>query len=197
MKSIFLLLAFITTTTFSYSQTDWEKTTERDGVSLYLKDYPGSGIKQVKAIKTFNTTLDKMEKVLTDIDGYEKWAYNYNNTKILKTENGAIYYHTEIETPWPLDNRDVIIKFTITKSDGKLQTKSSAVTGVIPEEDNFIRMTHYEGSWEMVQKGDKVETTMIIHAEPGGDMPEWLINMFLEDGPIDSLLKFGKLVEGK
>jgi START domain len=60
----------------------------------------------------------------------------------------------------------------------------------VPVKSGVVRIANSKGKWVLspVNKG-RVKIVYTLHADPGGSLPAWLINMFVTKGPSQSFRK--------
>lgn len=197
-----LLFFCLSISTYISAQTDWELQKNENGISVYTKDQPNSGFKEIKAVATFNSSLSGLIALLTDIPSHPTWLYRCKQTKLLKTISSTeLYYYVETYVPWPVSNRDGVIYFkTSQDSKTKVVTVSSRVIpGMLPENKGVVRVPKLVSSWRFTPKGDgTVSAEYQLDINPGGDVPPWIVNMFSVEGPYESIMSMRKkLVEVK
>lgn len=173
------------------AQHEWKLNTHKDGIKVFTSLPDTSPFKAVKTIGNVETTMSQLAMVLMDVSNTEDWVYGAKNPKLLKqfTPTDLIYY-AEAALPWPMSNRDFIIRITMTQD-----PTSKVVTMVtenmpkyVPEKKGIVRIQRSSGIWKLtpVEKGlIKVEYTLQV--DPGGLIPAWLVNLFASTGPYQSL----------
>jgi hypothetical protein len=105
------LAAFIGLTSFS-NKPLWELAKEKDGVKIYKRDISNSNLKEMRMVSTIKgNSLSSFVALFQDLENYDKWVYSCENSLLIKqfSENTIIYYlHSGF--PWPLDDRDFVLK---------------------------------------------------------------------------------------
>lgn len=191
MKQKLILLLLTGFTFFSYSQeNNWKHTKEKDGITVYTREKEGYDIKEFKAIITIeNYDFEKICQVILDSDNGEKWIADVKEAKFIEkrsTESTTTYF--ELSLPWPFDGRDMLLDNTITKTDKELNLLMKSNSSRLPEQENLIRMTKAEGSWKVKKLDEgKVDIEYIFIGDPAGNIPTWVINMFIIDGPLTTI----------
>lgn len=178
--------------------TEWEIAKDKDGIKVYARQAEGEKIKEFKAVMKVKTTLNKIEQIIDNINSYASWQANVTTSKSLLEEGNTeqyIYYTSEL--PWPVDDRDIVLHSVKTKNDNLLKYELSASPNYTDKNDDFLRITNSKGSWIFTSNNtDKmVVVTYQFFGDPGGNMPNWLINMFIVDGPFETLKNLRKKLE--
>jgi len=110
------------------------------------------------------------------------------------SDSSRIEYMTT-SVPWPLSDRDVAFEFVISiKTDNYFEANLKAVPKALPEKEKFVRIRNSEGSWIFnIIDGGKVEIIHQFYGDPEGNIPNWIINMFIVNGPYKTLLNLKNL----
>ena len=170
---------------------DWKLRKEKDGIKIYTRNNGNSAIKEFKAITSFNTDISQLVKIINDVEKYPAWLANCESSKIYKKINETTridYLKTSV--PWPLDDRDAVLKFIIIKdTEEHFEATMNSVPGAIPEKEDFVRIKKAKGKW-IFKKSDKemVEITYQFYGDPEGNIPTAIINLFIVSGPYKTLL---------
>jgi hypothetical protein len=189
-SSIFLLL--LGTVTLR-AQDEWKLKTEKEGIRVYTRLFPGSKFKAIKVDVELDATLSQLVAVILDVNTGADWVYSTKSSVLLKQVSPSeLYYYSEVNIPWPADNRDFIAQLkAVQDSHTKVVTVYGPVfPDYVPEKKGIVRVRHSEGKWVITPVGShhvKVEYT--LRADPGGDLPPWLVNMFVTKGPYESFKK--------
>lgn len=183
---IFLLLLFKMLP--ASAQTDWKLNTDNDGIKVFTSIVPGSKIKAVKVECEFKATASQFVAVLFDIKASPEWLYHTRFCTVVKQVSPAdLYYYSEVNLPWPAENRDFVSHLTVSQNkDSKVVTVDGpAVPGFVPLKNGLVRVDHSGSEWLITPLGnDEIKVKYTLHVDPGGELPAWLINMFAAEGPL-------------
>jgi len=186
---IALIIGFISIVNLN-AQTDWELKKEEDGIKVYLREVEGSKIQEYKAETILKGKVSSYIAVMKDVNSYAE-LYEHTKEVRLINENDTFHVHyLATDTPWPVKDRDAVYSSTYSQHyDTKLVRIDMKIeTGYVDENDDYVRMEKADGYWLFYQiEPNKVEITYQMHAEPGGSIPNWVINMFLVDTPIEDI----------
>lgn len=177
----------------------WKLKTDKDGVLVYMEEGGTSSFKAVKTVTVLNTSLTKVAAVLQDVMRTPEWVYGTKSCYIVKQESpSSLYYYAEISMPWPVKNRDFIIKISMSQDE---QTKVITVLAenkpdYLPVKPNLVRIRHSSGKWTISPlPGEKVKVEYELEVDPGGILPPAIVNMFSYDGPFRSFKKLPERVK--
>ncbi|HTH81361.1 MAG TPA: START domain-containing protein [Mucilaginibacter sp.] len=177
-------------TTIAFAQTDWKLKNEKDGIKVYVGAVPDSKFKAIKVDCELNTTLSQLVKVLLDVKTCPEWVDHTKSCTLIKQVSPSeLYYYSEINIPWPAQNRDFVAHLKVHQNpETKVVTVDGpAVDGFVPEKDGIVRVHSSKGLWILtpVKKG-WVKVVYTLQTDPGGAIPAWLVNMLVASGPMKS-----------
>ncbi len=177
----------------------WKLKKEKDGIEIYTKDGIANNLKEIKINTLLKASLSSITAALSDINAYPEWVYKCIDSKPLYMVGGQeLYFYTETNLPWPLQNRDLVLH-NITFQDPVTKTVfSSSVTaeGIEPEKEGIVRVPYLVSKWVFTPlKNGTVHLSYYLNSDPGGSIPDWLVNMAIEQGPFQTMKKFRELVK--
>lgn len=177
---------------------DWAIAKEGNGVKVYTRKATGSDIMEFKSITTVKADMKSLEAIMDNVVGYKNWQANIETIKILKLMNANekyVYYTTDV--PWPITSRDMVLNIKKTIStNGVVLYSVSCFPNYIEEKEDYIRMKDAKGYWQFTPQGNgKIEVIYQFYGDPRGSLPDWVINMFIVDGPYKALTNLKAKVE--
>lgn len=190
MNKIILIIFSLFYITTNFAQTEWELKKEDEGIKVYTRLTEGSSIKAFKAIGVMEGKLSSFVAVLRDVDSYDELFSDMKDAKLIEISDTFHLHSTVSAAPWPVSDRYGVYSNSYSQRyDHKTVTvKVKAHTGYIEDRKGMIRITEAEGSWKLHPVGNnKVEVTFEMHVNPGGNIPKWVINLFMVDSPMHDL----------
>jgi hypothetical protein len=187
----FILLGFFSLS--GRSQDDWKLKTDKDGINIYTRTFPDSKFKAIKVEVELDATLSQMVAVVLDVNTGAQWVYSTKSSVLLKQVSPSeLYYYSEVSIPWPAANRDFIAQLRAVQD-----PRSRVVTiygpvfpDYLPVKKDIVRVRRSEGKWIISPLGKgKIKVEYTLRVDPGGDLPAWLVNMFVTKGPFESFKK--------
>jgi len=186
-KSIFIIMLMCGF--YGYAQEVWKLKTDKDNIQIYSKSSPNSKIKTLKVVCTIDASLSQVAAVMLDIVSATDWIYRTKSAIVQKEISPSeIIYYSEIDMPWPLSNRDFIVRInlsqdTVTKA---LTMSTQNLPNYIPEKKDIVRVRQSEALWIFKSIGkNKVTIEYTLVVDPGGAIPVWLVNLFSTKGPFE------------
>lgn len=190
LYGMMILLWGFTCTTAAYAQENWELQKEEDGIKVYTSPVEGSGIKAFKAETVMEGDLSSFVAILKDVEAFPELYSSNSYTELIEQTDTFQLQYSRTKLPWPLTDRDGVYANSFRQHYGHktVTITVDAVSDIRPEDEGFVRISEATGFWMLHPLGDQtVEITYQMHAEPGGSLPSWVINMFLVDSPVKDL----------
>ena len=93
----------------------WRLVKNTNNVQVYNRTIEGSVLSESKAVTIINTNISKLHTMVMDVPNIPQWMFKVSRCERLATlDDQNFYILAEIDAPWPISDRDVILHFTIT-----------------------------------------------------------------------------------
>ncbi len=162
---------------------------ERD-IRVYTRTVENSPLKEFKGVTQITAPTSAFVALLRDPDVATEWMHQVGKFEVIESPSmtdNLVY--TVNETPWPVTDRDAYIRSVMSQDESKVVTVT--LTGVPefrPVNEDFVRMASLKGFWKFSpQENGITEVTYQVHANPGGSLPDWLVNGIVVDTPYNTL----------
>ena len=143
--------------------------------------------------------VSQLAAVLMDVNNHTQWVYKTVKSQLLKTTGVAeLYFYTEIECPWPFENRDLVVHVKVLQNvENKIMTVTAQnMDDYLPVKANIVRMKYSKVIWKATPINSKIlKIDYQIQIDPGGSVPALLLNSFAAKGPFESFMKLKKEVK--
>jgi len=175
------------------AQDGWKLVKDKNDIKVYTRATEDSKIKSYKGEAFLKADINDVLEILTDVGNSTEWIYQCIECRIINKESDtALVYYSVFDTPWPFQDRDVVLHL-IVKQDyehDSIILEYTGLDGYVEEYKKRVRIPeYYEVTTLTKVSNDLVKMTMEGYTDPGGSLPAWLINMFLSDGPYESILE--------
>lgn len=180
----------------------WKEVKKKDSISVSIREFPGSEIEEFIGKTEVEASLSQLVFLLSDLDSCKNIYFNCKELKVLSNseKKGVVYIRNG--APWPVAERDVVLD-RILNQDIKSKTvkinlkKNESVQKPSPPE--VVRMDSFLAEWRLIPLGlGKVRIEYQAHFEPGGSVPNSIMNLAIIDSPYNTLLNLRNAVsEGK
>ncbi len=169
---------------------EWGLKKNSDGISVFTRYSEGSNFKELKSVVQVKTSLSSVVALLSDWENYPNWVYKCGKSLTLKKINDQelIHYQTVI-APWPADDRDFVVNVKLTQdpSTKVVIQRATCLPDFIPRFPDMVRITEFKATWTLtpLKKGIvNVEYQLLVN--PGGNIPAWIVNLAVVDGPFET-----------
>ena len=193
-RIIAFLLLFISSACHAES---WQLEVDKEGIQVFLSTPKGSSFKAYRAETTIKAQPEAIANMLADMSLSCRLMYGCKQARLLKQEGYDYWGYSQIKATWPVSDRDLSIHSHAEQGkNGTITITMSALPQNVPAVKDHIRITKLDGFWKFIPVD--AQTTKVIYqvaAEPGGDVPAWLANKFVVDGPFKTLKAFRQHAE--
>jgi hypothetical protein len=176
----------------------WSPISEKNGIKIYKKKLLNSPLLALRAIGDLESSIETLLTIFRDIEGSLEWAPRLKKRTILKniSESEAIIYEIR-GLPWPCKNRDLVLhnKLHFDKKKKALILRTQSVNNFPkdPGSHKFIRAQLFYSAVSMKPLSKKkTRVEIIIHVDPKGNIPDWLVNFFQKNWPYKFLKRMEK-----
>lgn len=175
----------------------WEFIKEKDDISVWTKPSENSSFKKVLIKSNFDATLSTLVLIGRDVKSYPDWVFRNIGSSLVATESKqSLIYHSVSDMPWPMEDRDAVVRNTVRQDPvtKKVYIDSKMVQNHPYSKEGVVRAKDYHAQWVLSPlENGQVEVLLCVFAEPGGSIPAWLANLFLDKGPIETFLSIRRL----
>jgi hypothetical protein len=180
------------------SEAPWELKKDENGIRAYVRDVPGSSIREFKGTVVVDASQVAATRLFEEDGRMPEWFHQCSESRLIKAntpEDKVLYF--VIAMPWPVTDRDVVFRRVRSQDlvTGVVEYRTSAVPDVYPEQRGKVRMPYLKGLWRFTPLSDgRTEIYYQQHSEVGGHIPDWLVNKLAVNIPFNSLSRFRQLL---
>lgn len=178
---------------------DWSLVSAGDGIEVYRRPSSLSSIDEVRIKATFATSLPIFLELIGDVDRYPEWVYKCSASELVRKKSDEnLVYHATTNFPWPLQDRDLVVRSTRTTDPvtGVVTSVSTALPDLLSDVDGVVRIRQFTSVWKITPVADgEVYVDYRVLTDPAGKLPDWAINMGITSGPLKTMERLRKLVE--
>ena len=186
ITSVLFVLLFAGNGLSGQNEDGWVLSKTKDGIEIFTQKTETSAFKSFRARMVMDGTVESFVAVLQDIDALPEWGYSIKIARLLQRTGDTIQiYYAEATVPFPFSNRDGIYlnTFRWNSKTGQLKVNIDLLPEYLPAKDKLVRVKG-KGGWLVKDLGSgKLELTFWMEVDPGGEIPAWLVNTFIEDTP--------------
>jgi hypothetical protein len=128
---------------------------------------------------------------------YTDWQHNCEEARVLPQSDGSRLTYNRIGSPWPVSDRDVVLRSTRTNAtDGSIHIEfRSTEDGNLAVPSGVVRMPRLFGSYELTPVEGGTQVVYTVDSDPGGSLPAWLVRQASKDLPYMTLKSLQKRAE--
>jgi hypothetical protein len=195
-----LIVALSAATAFATGQGEWQFLKAEENIHVWKLEIPGQDLPGFRGQTVIEGSVDDVMETMLKWQEHTKWMYRCKESLLVKRidDAHAIMYN-RTEAPWPVADRDVVLKSVITRSPDKKQVHLNFATtesGLKPEIEGVVRMPRLVGFYKLWQlEGNKTKVLYQVEADIGGSIPKWLSALAAQDLPYRTLSKLRERVE--
>jgi hypothetical protein len=188
--SILFFLIGVFTHERAICQEDWTLKKDKNGIKVYSRKNKGFKFDELKVESVFDGKISQMVAVILDVNHQRDWVFKTIKSDLLKEVSAAdLFYYTEIDAPWPFNNRDLVVHMTAQQNK---QTKVTTIVAknvdeYLPSKKNIVRVKYSNALWTITPiNNEQFKVFYQIQIDPGDGVPAWLLNLFATSGPYES-----------
>lgn len=169
---------------------DWGFRVEHKGIKIYSSKVSGSDVLGFKGETELQVPLKKLISLFHDMPSYNRWVHQLSEMDVLeKTDSIEYVVRQIINTPWPLQKREMIIRTGLTSvGENSIAVTMKGEPDYLPENPNYHRVRELAGIWVFTPNGHgTVHLTFAMHIDPGNDVPTPVSNAGMFEVPFYSL----------
>lgn len=192
------LLMAVLVPQLTFAEADWKQVKNSDEITIYNRPFPGSDFDEFRGVTIVNAPIEVITEVLYDVPAQPEWMSDCLFAKTVKVfdENHIIAYNI-LNIPWPVTDRDSLIDtiFDLDFKTGRVLVTMKAVEEPLIPVSKYVRMTNVFGTCllERLDK-DKTKVTYTMLANPAGNIPSSIANIFAKMNPYNTLKELKKIV---
>lgn len=150
-----------------------------DGVKVELRDVPKSAFREIRVSTTAPGELQRICDAIFAKGVGEKREGNFKKRQILKETETERWTYEQISLP-VVSDRDYVIHVKLEKpaSSGRCEVSFQTDDGEAhPIAPGHVRLASVRGAWVVFPVEDgKLSITYVIHSDPGGSVPAFLVH---------------------
>ena len=197
---LFFLAFLLTFSSIGYAQSNpWELKSKKGDLEVYYRDAPDSDFKELKITTQLDAPLSTVIAAMSDVDAFPDWVYKCSEAVNLKqVSDTELYYYVRMDLPWPFHDRDLISHSTLRQDpDTKVViSEGYAVPNYVDEKKDVIRVPTNNIKWVITPLDNGlIDIEYTLKSSPGGSVPAWLMNLAIDHGPVQTMLKFKEMLK--
>jgi hypothetical protein len=182
---------------------EWKKIGESDGITGYTRATPRSKVEQMKGVGIIDAPVPVVEALIRDVPAATEFMYkckesSFVNTTEHKSSKDAVYFYNVTSMPYPVSSRDVVARsdYSIDKATGAVYVHTEGIKSDYNVDGQKVRMPLLVSDFILVPRGpDKTEVSFITLADPGGNLPAFVVNAVTKNLSIQTITGMREMVK--
>ena len=168
-----------------FSQAEWELSKDEDGIRIYTRQRENSRLLSYRIETEIAGSLDVVYQQVIDFQENKKYLERIDSLRVIeKDQDQKILVYMMFNVPWPFRDRDFVNRMRIDVQRDTITLKSSPAPDQMPARDGVLRIKEFSEQWVLTRKTDnRTALSLQGHADPGGSLPDWIINLFVVKEP--------------
>jgi len=167
---------------------EWEKVFSRDGFQIFVAKVPNSDFKAFRARGVVEGNITKYLTLYRNVEDMKDWSPNLISKYAIKEVSDIeVYTYQADDIPWPAHDRDMVLrnKLYLDRKNKILKVFSYSVDlKKYPPNKDYIRARINWGVFSIKPLNpNQTYIDFMIHADPKGDIPAWIVNQIQRKWP--------------
>lgn len=180
----------------------WKLEKNSDGIKSYSRSVPGTDILEIKAITVIDARMEVVGEVLRDVSAMPRWMADCSEARIVKMFNrNDMIVHIVLDFPMPVNDRDLVVRsssiYDLKHARGIVNLRAAEHPDA-PLKKGRVRMSTFSGTYQLEYLSrNKTGVIYSYRADPGGNIPPFVVNMFSKKSLYKTLMGLKRMVRVK
>jgi hypothetical protein len=184
-RVMMLALTFVTA---ARAESAWESVSNKNGIAVDRRAVDGSKLKEFRGRGTIDAPLTSILAVFSDVDHAVEWMDSCRASSVVEDGGDRLkVVYNRTRARWPVWDRDAVLRNNVyfDAAEGRVRIEFSTVDNdKMPPQKGVVRMPYLRGHWYLwPESPSRTRVEYQVHANPGGALPEWLVNYVSKELP--------------
>lgn len=176
---------------YTAGEGEWALKKSKDGVDIHFRwvESGNERVRQLKATMQVNCSVDDAVEIIRSDSASLRWVNRVVQFRNFdENENGSWYTYSELDIPWPFQNRDLITLNQLEKTEKGVLIRLESEADKLPAVQGLVRIETFIGEW-IIEKtsGTHVQIDYLIMTEGPPLLPAWFSDPIIENGLIKTM----------
>lgn len=179
----------------------WQWVRGDNGVAVHRRTVGGSPLHEFRGVGTIYAPLSAVLGILNDTEHRLEWMKEAAaQVLVQQVDDSTVLFYSRTKAPWPASDRDAVLRATTIFDTQKnmVRVEIEAVEHPAwPPQKGVVRMPQLRGHWYFWPEkgGEYTKAEYQVHANPGGSLPDWIINLVSKSIPHSTLVHLREQVK--
>jgi hypothetical protein len=179
----------------------WEQVRDEAGIRVQRRKVEGSNLHEFQGRGVIDAPLTTVLAVLHDVGSAPEWMHKCAAAHVVEhidDRHEVVYNRTA--APWPVSDRDTVLSSEAVFDARTHEVRINFWSITHPKEPpvrGVVRMPSLRGHWILspFNGGRATQVEYQVHADPGGSLPGWLVNMASKEIPFQTIASLREQVK--
>jgi hypothetical protein len=174
MHFLFAVILFMFLALPAAAEPAWTTLKTKAGISLSYRYTPAL---EVKASAFYQGKPEAFLLLLNDTKSVRRWLKQSQDAKLLTGSTDSHWQvYTRFSSVWPVSPRDMVTCADVQKRKNlSLHIDIRDCSDLVAEVKDYVRIRNVKAQWTLIPKDQGFELQYQGSANPGGDLPDWLV----------------------
>lgn len=164
----------------------WKLLKNKNGVKVFARHVPGSKYRELLAKGVVSVPFEVGLELVKDCDSYHEWYGMCKQLYVIRKISEKEYFMYFVLDMPLLTDRDVVVRVT---ADWDMEKKNGwvklvSINSKYKMDSGLVRMPGLSGGFTFREVAEgKFEVTYKVHADLGGSLPAWMVNIAAKKHP--------------
>jgi hypothetical protein len=171
----------------------WQQVRDEAGIRVQRRMVEGSNLHEFQGRGVIDAPLPTVLAVLHDVGRAPEWMHKCAGAHVVEhiDERHEVVYN-RTAAPWPVADRDTVLASEAVFDARTHEVRIDFWSVTHPKEPpvrGVVRMPSLRGHWLLspVNGGRATQAEYQVHADPGGSLPGWIVNMVSKQLPFQTI----------
>lgn len=166
----------------------WTSLKTKAGISLSYRYNPTL---EVKASAFYPGKPESFLLLLQDTGSVRRWLKQSQDARLLDGSTDKVWkVYTRFKAVWPVSPRDMVTCADLIKQHNSLLIEITDCSDLVPQTKDYVRIRDVKAVWTLTAKAQGFELQYQGKANPGGDLPDWLVKQLTLSSLRSSFIAF-------
>ena len=176
---------------------EWKLARDENGIAIHTRPVDGSGIDEFRGVAEVDASTEALVALLRDSARLKEWFPNTPESRLIDRNGSVSNQYSVLATPWPTSDRDNVLRSVLSRDEttGVVEITLAANPDHYPLQSGRVRVRRANGLWLFEPLSEsRTRVTFQMHLEPGGGIPQWMINARVVETPFEALTNLRTVV---
>jgi hypothetical protein len=170
----------------------WEKIRDKDGITVYRSEVPGTAVVAFKGSGRVEAPLLKVAHVIIDPSRGTEWVDSLAESRVLRSVSSLEFLeYDRFAMPLFIKDRDFVSRVTVEPDAARRRVVVRYVSvddPAFPPTPRCVRGELVRSAFSLQEDGPgATRVDAEILCDPRGALPKWLVNFFQKSWPVSTL----------